>query len=59
MAIFSSSTNFVSAADECFGTSSQGYVICTATDKSPITGKESTFLMACSKDKQGTGIAKN
>ena len=31
MTIFSSITNFVSAARECFGTSSQGYVICSDT----------------------------
>jgi hypothetical protein len=55
MAVYSSSMYFVSAASsECFGNSSIGYVICAGTDKSPITGKESTFVIECSKDKQGT-----
>lgn len=52
MAVYASSPKFVSAEDECFGTSSQGYLVCSSTVKLS-SGEEHTFLMGCSKDKDG------
>jgi hypothetical protein len=53
MAVYSSSTNFVSAADECFGTSSQGYVICTYEYRNNIHGEVSTKMQECVKGADG------
>lgn len=53
MAVYSSSANFVSAdSSECFGTSSQGYVICSHT-VTLSNGDEHSFLVECSKNKDG------
>ena len=52
MAIFSSSTNFVSAASDCFGTASLDYVICVSTDKLS-NGEEVTFVNECVRGKDG------
>ena len=52
MAVYSSSANFVSAdSSECFGTSSQGYVICSHT-VTLSNGDEHSFLVECSKNKR-------
>ena len=52
MVVYNSSTNFVSAASECFGTSSQGYVICSHTG-TLSNGEAYSFLVECSQDKNG------
>ena len=50
LAVYSSSTNFVSAAKECFGNTSQGYVICSHTG-TYSNGEAYSFLVECAKDK--------
>jgi hypothetical protein len=52
MAVYSSSTNFVSAATECFGAGSVDTFFCTST-VTLSSGEEHTFIMECSKDKDG------
>lgn len=52
MAIYISSTNFVSAVSECFGTINVGYVICTDT-VTYSNGEERTLVTECVKDKDG------
>ena len=52
MAVYSSSTNLVSAVSECFGTLNIGYIICTSTEKLS-NGEEHTFVNECVKDNDG------
>lgn len=52
MALYNPITNFVSAARECFGNSSQGYVICSNTG-TYSNGEAYNILVECSRDKDG------
>jgi hypothetical protein len=50
MAVYSSSTNFVSGATECFEAASSTYKICIST-VTDTDGSEKTYVFECSADK--------